>query len=34
MQGVKLSTYENVSICNDFRVSEIFRIGGKILQVG
>ena len=28
------STYENVSICNDYHVSDIFRIGGKILQVG
>ena len=28
------SAYENVSICNGYRVSDIFRIGDKILQVG
>ena len=32
--GVKFSAYENVSICNGYRVSDIFRIGDKILQVG
>ena len=30
MQGEgKFSTHQNVSICNDFRVSDIFRIGVK-----
>ena len=33
--GVKnLSTYENVSICNDYHVSDISKIGGKIHEVG
>ena len=34
IRGVKFSTYENVRICNGYRVSDIFRIGDKILQVG
>ena len=32
--GYNFSVYENVSICNGYRVSDIFRIGDKILQVG
>ena len=28
------STYENVNICNNCHVSDIFRNGSKILQVG
>ena len=29
--GGNFSAYENVSICNGYRVSDIFRIGDKIL---
>ena len=32
--GGDFSAYENVSICNGYRVSDIFRIGDKILQMG
>ena len=32
--GGDFSAYENVSIYNGYRVSDIFRIGDKILQVG
>ena len=32
--GEGVSTYKNVSICNGYRVSDIFRIWDKILQVG
>ena len=32
--GVKFFNYENVSICNAYRVSDIFRIVDKILNVG
>ena len=30
---VNFLSYENVSNCNDYRISDIFRIEGKILQV-
>ena len=32
--GLNFSAYQNVSICNGYRVSDILRIGGKILQLG
>ena len=32
--GQNFLAYENVSICNGYRVSDIFWIGDKILQVG
>ena len=32
--GGNFLAYKNVSICNGYRVSDTFRIGDKILQVG
>ena len=32
--GVKFFDLPKVTICNGYRVSDIFRIGDKILQVG
>ena len=34
IRGGEFSAYENVNICNGYRVSDIFRTGDKILQVG
>ena len=32
--GGKFFNLRNVNICDDYHVSDIFRIGGKIFQVG